>query len=151
MSATAIEKVLNHAKRIADGEHEAVKPGMPARISEAAQSGDGIWQGDLLVEVVEKVPAGHKLAKNPAVQLVPGNTQGARHCLDSLHGVKVYYPANWPDVEETLVGPCLVLTQERTILHPTHGPVTVPAGFTVLLSYQREYDAELKRQRRSQD
>jgi hypothetical protein len=148
----AIDEIQTHARRIAAGEHETVKPGQPARFTDAAQPGDAIWQGDLCLEVVAGVPDGYTLAKKPAAQLVPGTTQGARHCLDSVRGVKVYYPQGWPaSAEETLTGPCLVLSQERAVLHPTHGPVTVPAGFTVLCSYQKEYDAELRRERRNQD
>jgi hypothetical protein len=151
MSTQVIEKVLSHAQRIAAGEHEKVKPGMPFRLTTAAQPGDAVWQGDLCIEVVAKVPDGYKLSRKPAVQLVPGTTQGARHCLDSLQGVKVYYPANWPNVEETLLGPCLVLFQERNILHPTHGAITIPAGFTILCSYQRDYDYQTRQTRRTQD
>lgn len=152
MSVTAIEAIQEHAKRIAEGKHETVKPGQPSRFTEAASVGDGIWQGDLLLEIVASVPAGHNVMLKPKKQLVPGTTQGARHCLDSTRGVKVYYPKGWPEsAEETLIGPCLVLTEERTVLHPTHGSVSIPAGFAVLCSYQKDFDYLTKRERRTQD
>jgi hypothetical protein len=80
---------------------------------------------------------------------VPGQTQGAKHCLDGTGGVEMYLPPGWPEVTED--GPCLVLTEERTVLHPTHGAVTIPAGMTVACSYQREWDAEQRRARRAID
>jgi hypothetical protein len=149
---TPIEKLQRHAKRIANGNHERVKPGMPFRITEAASVGDGVWQGDLGLEIVADVPAEYTLIEKPKDidrQLVPGNTQGAKHCMDSLDGVTLYRPHNWN--AESMVGPCLVLSQERTVLHPTHGPVTIPAGFTVQCRYQREFDAEQRRERRARD
>ncbi len=152
MKATAIERVEKHAKRISNREHETVKPGQPFRITEAASVGDGCWQGDLGIEVVAKVPQGYVRIEKPKVadkQLVPGNTQGSKHCLDSLRGVQVYRPSDWS--EESLAGPCLVLMEERTILHPTHGAVTIPAGFTVLCRYQREWDKEQAKERRARD
>lgn len=149
---TAIERVEKHAKRISNGEHETVKPGQPFRITEAASVGDGAWQGDLGLEIVSSVPASYdrveKLKANDK-QLVPGSTQGSKHCLDSLRGVQVFRPKDWS--EESLDGPCLVLAEERTILHPTHGAVTIPAGFTVLCRYQREWDKEQAKERRSRD
>lgn len=149
---TTIERIERHAKRIAGGKAK-VHPGQPHRISEAASVGDGVWQGDLGIEIVAKVPADYVRVKNPKaseLQLVPGNTEGAKHCLDSCDGVVMHRPKGWPNAE-SLVGPCLTLTKERTILHPKHGNVTIPAGFTVLCRYQREYDAELKRERRNAD
>lgn len=148
---TTIQKIENHAKRIAGGKAK-VQPGQPHRISEAASVGDGVWQGDLGIEVVAGRPIDFVLVERPTDadrQLVPGNTQGAKHCLDSLAGVTIFRPRDWPDV--ALDGPCLVLTEDRTILHPTHGAVTIPAGFTVQCRYQREWDSEQRRERRNAD
>lgn len=149
---TAIDRVTKHAKKIASGKHETVKPGQPARFTEASTPQDAIWQGDLCLEVVSSITEGFLLLKTPREtdkQLVPGNTQGARHCLDSLSGVAMYRPERWD--AESLEGPCLVLSQERTVLHPTHGAVTIPAGFIVQCHYQREWDKELQKERRSRD
>lgn len=149
-----IEKIERHAKRIAAGKAK-VKPGQPHRMSEAMQAGDYGWQGDLKITVLDKVPADYLKLATPSVadrQLVPGNTEGAKHCLDSLKGVAMFRPAGWPQsAESDYCGPALVLAHERTILHPTHGSVTIPAGFTVRLDYQREFDAETQRSRRNAD
>ena len=84
-------------------------------------------------------------------QLVPGNTQGAKHCLASLSGVKLYRPTAWGPNYDGLHGPALELSKPATITHPTHGDVTIPAGSTVLCHYQREWDQEQKRERRNAD
>lgn len=146
-----IELIERHARNIAEG-RERVKPGMPYRISEATCVGEGVWQGDLGIEIVASVPNGHVLIERPTDvdrQLVPGNTVGSRHCLASLSGVKLYRRADWS--AESLVGPCIVCESETTITHPTHGAVTIPAGFTVALRYQRVWEAEQRKARRAAD
>lgn len=144
-----IEEMQQFVQKIVNNEHETVRPGQPVRFTEACTSGDRIWQGDLALTIVNKIPSNYRLQKNPSNQLVVGNTEGAKHCLDSLDGVKLYLPKNWN--EESLQGPTLVLSKERTILHPTHGHVTIPAGFIVHCTYQREYDKEQERERRARD
>lgn len=131
---------------------ETVSPGLPFEISAAADVGDGVWQGDLGLEIVAGVPAGYERVKGNSAklkQLVRGSTEGSRHCLDSLRGVELYHPANWTD--ESLVGPCFITKQQRVVQHPKHGDVTVPAGTTILCRYQREFDSEQRRERRNQD
>lgn len=154
MSATAIATIEKHAQQIAAGQAK-VKPGQPFRFSEAAQSGDGVWQGDLGICLIDKVPAGMVRVEKPSEQdkqLVPGNTQGSQHCLESLDGVTIYRPQAWPASAETdYIGPCLVAHTDVTILHPKHGPVTILAGSIVQCYYQREYDAEQRLVRRSLD
>lgn len=150
MSASVIEDMVSHAAAM---NPEQVRPGLPYRVSEATSVGEGVWQGDLGLEIVAAVPAAYQLAPqtDAARQLVPGSTQGARHCLDSLDGVALYHPAGWGPTYDGLAGPCFVLSQERAITHPVHGQITIPAGFTVLCRYQREYDAEQRRERRNAD
>lgn len=149
---TAIDRVVSHAEEIASGKIHAVQPGLPVRFPAAASEGDEGWQGDLGLRVVRQVPDDLVRLAAPCEadrQLVPGSTQGARHCLDSLDGVEIYRPKDWGP--ESLLGPCLVFSKERTIRHPTHGAVTVPAGFTIQCRYQREFDSELRRERRNAD
>ncbi len=50
-----------------------------------------------------------------------------------------------------MVGPVLVLSQDRVVTHPTHGDVALLAGSVVECHYQREFDAELRRERRVAD
>ncbi len=149
---TAIEKIQRTTKRIANGKDPRVKPGQPERFTAAATVGDSIRQGDLYVTIWEAVPADYVRIEKPKEidkQLVPGNTVGAKHCLDSLDGVELYRPQNW--TEESLEGPFLRLTKERTVIHPTHGHVTIPAGFGAICDYQREQDQEEKKERRARD
>lgn len=131
---------------------DRVAPGLPASFTEAACAGDFGWQGDLKLTVLDKVPASQKKVAKPSDldrQLVPGNTEGAKHCLDSLDGVALYRPSEWS--EESLIGPTLKLTKDRVIMHPTHGHVTVLAGTIIGCTYQREFDAELRRETRARD
>lgn len=144
-----VERIVGFAKSIAANECETVKPGQPVRFTEASTVNDRIWQGDLSLTITEdKVPDGYKPVQT-MVQLVPGNTVGSKHCLDGTSGVEMFLPEVWN--EESLNGPWMRLTEERTVLHPIHGSVTIPAGFCVAADYQREYDLELQRERRAAD
>lgn len=145
-----IETIQKHAENIKNG-LETVKPGMPFKMTTAATVGDGVWQGDLGLEVIEKVPSNYVKVNNVGntTQLVRGNTIGSRHCLDSLQGVELYHPNDWSD--ESLFGPVFITSLERTVLHPTHGAVVIPAGMTILCRYQREWDKELAKERRTRD
>ncbi len=150
---TAIEKIQERASRIKEG-NDKIEPGKAVRLSEAASVDDGVRQGDLYLVVADGVPATHERVVSPKDidrQLVPGNTEGAKHCLDSLEGVEIYRPAGWGPDYEGLNGPVLRLSKDRTVTHPKHGDVTIPAGFDVECVYQREWDAEQARERRNAD
>jgi hypothetical protein len=56
---------------------------------------------------------------------------------------------NW--TEDGLRGPQFLAKKETVIDHPTHGAVTVPAGFWVICIYQQLLDAVTKRKRRAAD
>lgn len=131
------------------GHLESVCPGQPAEFTEACVPGDIIWQGDLGIEMVESIPAGYKKGKGAVSQLVPGNTQGARHCLNTTEGVKMYFPSNYGQ-EDCLNGPAVEVSGGQVVTHPVHGDVTLSKG-TYRFDYQREYDAEMKRERRALD
>lgn len=149
---TGLAKIETHAKRIRDG-HESVRPGQEFRMTTAFAPGDAVAQGDLTLEVVAGgPPQGYVEVNRPKAsdrQLVPGQTQGARHCLDSLAGVKLWRPAKW--TEESLDGPYFETNQERTVEHPVHGPVVIPAGMSILCSYEKEWDREQAKARRVAD
>jgi hypothetical protein len=152
MAVTTIDKIQRSTKKIAEGKDPKVKPGNPERFTAAACVGDAIRQGDLYIVIAGQHPAGYEPVKKPKDidrQLVPGNTEGAKHCLDSLAGVEIWQPKNW--TEESLDGPFVRLSQERTILHPVHGSVTVPAGIAFQCHYQREFDREMQKERRARD
>ncbi len=132
-STSAVEVV-----RKIETESKAKANASPVRYGTLAP-GDYHRQGDIYIQRIEKLP---KSAKTSTVhlQLVPGETQGSRHCLDSLDGVTMYTK---PDATP-LDGPLLRTTQERTITHPEHGHVTIPAGIYAI-TYQRQYANELRR------
>jgi len=148
----SLDTLLEHANRIKNGEHERVKPGQTFRIPDAWGAEDCGAQGDLIFIIQDKVPEGYHLVESPADgdrQLVWGTTLGAKHCLDSLDGVKLYRNEDWgPD---SLDGPVIVCEKERTVLHPTHGAWEIPAGRIIKFEYPRERDAELKKERRNAD
>jgi len=148
-----IEEMLKELDEARAGNHK-VQPGHSYRISEAASVGDGVWQGDLGLEIIDSIPKGYTNISNPteaALKLVPGQTQGSRHCLDSLDGVELYWPPNYGENYNGLMGPAFKLNKERTVKHPVHGDVTIPKGFTISCNYQREYDFELRKERRMRD
>lgn len=152
MSTSVIEKIVNHAANVSSGKDPRVKPGQAERFTEAAAAGDAIRQGDLYIVVATVIPGNYERIEKPKAadkQLVPGNTQGAKHCLDALAGVELWRPKGWG--VESLEGPFLRFSKERTILHQTHGAVTIPAGMSVQCHYQREYDSEQRRARRAAD
>ncbi len=173
MSTTIIEKLENHVKAQREAlkvdNNDAVKPGQPVSFTEASTPGDSYWQGDLLVtdrndlkmtngtfpgfvKATPKKDESEAAFQARLSKLVLGETQGARHTLRSTEGVTVFHPEKWN--EESLVGPILVLDKNgngATIDHPVHGSVTIPAGFTIGLRYQREWDKYQAQQRRARD
>lgn len=154
--ASAIADIQKHADKIKTGNHDKIGPGRPARLSTALLHNEAVAQGDLLLIAVDKVPAGYTKVEHPENkqrQLAPGSTPGASHWLDSLDGVTLYMPEKWGE-EGNLNGPCLVVAQERSVGHPTHGAVVIDVADTprvVLCKYAREFDAEQQRERRAQD
>ena len=173
MSNGIIEKLESHVKAQREAlkvdNNDSVKPGQPVSFTEASTPGDSYWQGDLLVidrcdlkmtndtfpgfaKATPKKDESQVDFNARLTKLVLGETQGARHTLRSIEGVTVYHPENW--TEESLVGPILVLDKNgngATIDHPVHGSITIPAGFTVGLRYQREWDKFQAQQRRARD
>lgn len=138
-----------------------VGPGNPETLSAAAGVNEYIAQGDLFLNVTDKIPKGYtKVDKltEAHLQLVPGNTQGARHCLSTLTGIEMWLPSNFNATYEGLEGPLLRSEKAFVVLHPIHGDVTVDKGVCssksgqyVWCTYAREYDLEQKRERRNAD
>lgn len=112
---------------------------------EAASDGDFVRQGDVYITRLGAVPTGCMLIKKPSQQLAPGNTQGSRHCVSSLRGMKLYSLPN-PTAYD---GPVIEAKREFTIEHPEHGDWKCQPGIYGI-SYQRTEDSE-GRQRRVQD
>ena len=106
---SAIDIIHGHINNI-----DPIGPGKHQRFTEASSFGDYKVQGDLYLLLIESVPPGYQLDANHKVQLVPGNTQGARHCLDTKDGVDIYVKKNPSELE----GPCLVFNKEALIVEP---------------------------------
>lgn len=152
MKTTTIDRITDTVSRIVDGTHESLRPGMPFRIPDAWGVNECGAQGDLIFVIADSVPDDYVKVERPNEadkQLVPGNTQGSRHCLDSLAGVELYRPVKWS--EESLDGPVVRVNEDRVVTHPTHGPWTIPAGRTIKFEYPRVWDAEERHQRRNAD
>ena len=140
----SITEVKAHAQKIHLGNGK-VKPGQEFHLNDAATVGDGVWQGDLGIEIVNDNPRGYGAA-DPFSQLVPGNTVGSRHTIKDLSTVSDFLvPDGWGPRYSGLQGPQFCCEQETTIDHPTHGAVIVAAGHTIRIRYQRDLEKESRR------
>ncbi|TWT57205.1 hypothetical protein KOR42_05630 [Thalassoglobus neptunius] len=133
---------------------ESIEHGKPERLSEAATEKDYFPQGDVYFGVVNSKPTGYEPGK-PVSQLAVGNTQGQRHCLDCVEGVEMYFPGgvkNWQRGRSGLLGPVFRCpTRDVTVVHPTHGDLTIPKGMMIQTVYQRNWDEQLKAEARARD
>lgn len=127
----AFDELHLHAESIKNDEHQTA----------GEMSVGDMWaQGDIGLVMLDKVPEGAVPVKNPASQLAPGTTQGSRHCLESLAGIRVFAHAD-PTV---LDGPILDAPNGLTVTHPEHAWVTLRPGVYATV-YQRGYAEELRR------
>lgn len=145
----------------------AVSPGQPFRITNAHQPGEGVWQGDLGIEMVAtgddianaKPPAGYVLVRNPTDvdrQLAVEAGAGSHHRLRSLDGVRLYRPKDWGLDEADLRGPFVVFESPNAVVHEPghdkpHGTVFIDTPCAVQIRYQRNLDAETRREIRARD
>lgn len=139
---------------------ETVSPGLPATIDAQHQVGEGVWQGDLGIEIVDAVPEDYVLIEHPTDadrQLVPlGGGPGSHHRLRTLDGVTLFRPSDWGQRETDLRGPCVVFAAPNEIVHEPghdhpHGAVTIAAPMTVRCRYQRNLAADEREARRAAD
>ena len=132
--AASFQALREHADRIRNDQHQTVATMSP---------GDAWAQGDVLLVCLKNPPKNLEQVKNPALQLAPGETQGSRHCLESLAGVKVWRRRN---DRNPLDGPILEAPAGVRVNHPEHGDVSLPPGWYEVL-YQRALsdEAELRR------
>lgn len=157
-TATETFDVIESHRKAIEGGKTKVSPGNPASFDGAAE-GDPIAQGDLYIRLCkknEKPPSGYIKIKSPSgldLKLVPGGEDGAKHHLDSGDGVVLFRPPQWGK-DESLAGPWLVVTKDRTILHTGnghHGPVMLRAGDTYECAYQRVWESERRAEMRARD
>lgn len=98
-----------------------------------------VQQGDVYFTRLAVVPSGAQRCLKTDGQLVPGQTQGSRHCVDPVR-VRL-----WTLPHPTaLQGPVIEAAEAFTVTHPEHGHVTFPAG-VYATTYQRQYADELRR------
>ena len=134
--ASAFAAVREHAEAIRNDEHQTI----------ATMSPRDAWaQGDLLLVCLSEKPAVRlDRVESPALQLAPGDTQGSRHCLESLDGITVWRRGDPGDGEDPLDGPILEAPRGLRVNHPEHGDVSLPPGIYSVV-YQRAYAEELRR------
>lgn len=137
-----------------------VTPGQHATLSASHTTGDGVWQGDLGLEIVDSVPDGYELVSHPKDedrQLVPlDGGPGSHHRLASFDGVTLYRPNGWGQTETDLRGPCVVFASPNSIIHEPghdhpHGTVHIESPMIVACRYQRNLDADERAERRAAD
>ena len=152
-SIEEITKTLEHTVA-------TVSPGNPASITGAHSAGEGVWQGDLGLEVTDMVPSDYVLIENPTNkdrQLVPlDGGPGSHHMLASFDGVTLYRPKDWGESDTDLRGPCVVFERPNSIVHEPghshpHGTVTIESPMTILCRYQRNLAADERAARRAAD
>jgi hypothetical protein len=127
---TVFNDVQSRAESIASDDERAIK---------TMDVGDEVRQGDVYLTMIKANPDNAMEVHNPSKQLAPGQTQGSRHCLRSLAGLKIFkLLAPGP-----LDGPIIVADQPFTVEHPEHGDRTLPDG-TFAVTYQRGFSDELR-------
>lgn len=131
----AAVKVMRKIEREAKARANA----KPVRYGSMA-AGDYHRQGDIYIRRISNIPIGAALADNPSAQLAPGETQGSRHCLDSLESVSIYTRMDATPLD----GPLIEVLREFTVTHPEHGHVTLPPG-CYAVTFQRQHAEELRR------
>lgn len=127
----SLEQIASHAEAIKNDEHQQAGEMSP---------GDVWAQGDVGIVRLESLPEGCTPIKEPSLQLAPGTTQGSRHCLASLDGVRLFQLSNPGPLE----GPVIDAPQGMRVNHPEHGDVSFGPGVYGVV-YQRQYAEELKR------
>ncbi len=152
---TAIESVRERSEEIQSGascaERTDGKCRPPAFFPDNPMIDTAIAQGDLFLLIAEDVPVGYTKRTDESLQLVPGDTVGARHCLIAGSPCDVFDPPGFGPEYEELMGPFLVTTGSVEVAHPTHANVMIPGGTTVECRYQKTWDAEQRRERRTRD
>lgn len=122
-----------------------ISPGQPFRLTSAHTVGDGVWQGDLGLEIIKSVPKGYIEIKNLQPkdrQLVPEAGAGSHHRLRSLDGVRIFLPPDFAKDDMDLRGPVIVLSKPNAIDHEPghdkpHGTVMIEDSMTIGCRYQR--------------
>lgn len=151
----SIAQIQKHAEKIKSGDHDKCGPGHPIAMSNALQVNEGVSQGDVMFIVVDKIPEHYinVTDEEGACHLAVGDTIGASHHLDDNKGVTIWRDPNWNT--ESLDGPILVTEIEKHAKHydgkTKHGTVIIPPNMMVGIFYDREFDMEIRKERRAAD
>lgn len=140
-----------------------ISPGMPFTISaQHVGAPESIPQGDLYIRTHppgSPLPKGYTrgtLTGEDNRQLAIENGAGSHHRLQSLNGVEVYLPPNWGKEETDLLGPYIRVRKPNAIVHEPghnhpHGTVHITVPCDIEIRYQRNFDAETRREIRARD
>lgn len=150
-----ISELIKHQEKL-ENKELPVKPGQMETLSEAATENDGARQGDLYF-VVRSTDGSFNFPENYSEitpgeidkQLVPGNTKGAKHCLEHLDGVRMALPSSFSRDESYMgPGPIVLFQKENTKVHPEHGAIVFKEGFCVEFGYQKSLNQDEEEIRR---
>lgn len=136
MIAQTLQELNQQAEQIRNTEPQSVH---------TMEVGDEFRQGDLrIIRLADDFTIQHvdKLeSTDPVAQLALGTTQGSRHILANVEGVKFYRLKNATPLD----GPVIKTDMPNSITHPEHGDVVdLPAGCYAFPG-QRQYAKELRR------
>lgn len=131
-----LETMASHAKRTANDDDVDVS-GVLKKFP------DTYAQGDVYITRLDALPSGVTEMKDMQRQLAPGETQGSRHLLRHLDGVKMYKRNSAQECD----GPVLQLTQVNDIEHPEHGNLCNIAPGFYAITYQQTGDQMRRRVR----
>jgi hypothetical protein len=121
---------------------EAFAPLKDTQVIEEMAVGHHVRQGDIYVEMIEKISLSAKPTDN--MQLAPGESKGSRH---TVFGCKVYEIKHSPNRENPiLLGPQISSKERFTVSHPEHADFSMPPG-----NYQVIYQMDYATKRRIQD
>ena len=111
-----------------------------AKTVETCSTNDAWRQGDIEIRFLNYKPQKLEKTKIPT-QLAPGTTKGSRHILQTKT-VEAFKFKNATPLE----GPVLHCPQGLTVTHPEHGDITINEPGWYVITYQRAFSNELKRQ-----
>jgi len=137
--ANPVAKVLKemgaHAEKIRNDDDQDVSMLL-------ANEHDTFAQGDVYITKLNALPKEIEEI-TPVAKLAPGETQGSRHELAHLDGVRMYRRKTMQECD----GPLLQFTKPNDITHPEHGNVVnIPPGFYAI-TYQQTGDQIRRRVR----
>ncbi len=133
--ALVLKQMGEHAEMIRNDDDQDVSTQLTSHM-------DTFAQGDVYITKIDALPDGVEEI-TPVAQLAPGETQGSRHLLAHLDGVKMFRRKTMRECD----GPILQLTKVNDITHPEHGNAcNIQPGFYAI-SYQQTGDQIRRRVR----